>query len=864
MSSSESSSDVVVPIPPFHYIHVLDKNTNVTRLVTGPATFIRKDHEGVTLMPAKMIVVTTKEYCIILHPVKRDENGLIIEEYGQAMLDYGEEEYRFAQPPFPLYPGEELKKGVTTLTVLPPNRALLLTALVRFQDEYGIDRVPGDNWLFEGPGVYKPRKEVKVLATRSAEVVRQNTAILIRAMEDFIDRNGKQRVYGEEWLVKEPGAYMLGPYEEFVRVINAYPLDEMHALHVRALRTHIDEFGKRRRHGEEWLITHSDTESHIPSVYEEVIKVAKPIVLNSSQYCIVCDPVDEDGVPRIGRKLLVRGERTFFLLPGESLLGGIENVYVLSEEEGIILRAKESFVDGVQNRVAGEEWMLIGPLEYVPPIEVEVLTVRKAIPLSDNEGIYVRDRISGKVRAVVGSTYMLTQNEELWQKKLPAAVEQLLRSAKDPLADRSVTGKRQAEGKEVQLDPTRVVTYRVPHNAAVQVYDYKRKRARIAFGPELVMLEPDEEFTVLSLSGGKPKRPNMIRSICLLLGPDFCSDVLIVETADHARLSIQLCYNWHFEISPERTQEESVKLFALPDFVGDFCKAIAARVRGAVASVNFDAFHKNSARLIRESVFGRDADGKVCERFVFPQNNLVVTSVDVQSVEPVDQRTRDALMKSVQLAIEITSNSQEAAARHEAERLEQEARGRLERQKIVDEASAEEARKSLLELQVELAALESAGQAKAEAQSKAEAMRIASQAEVEKARLEAEADAIRTEAETKRLRVARELELEYVEKKNELELQRKRQLFELETEFYLKRVQAIGADNLSKIACAGPERDVRMLRALNLRSTLITDGRTPINLLGATTGLIGQAESVVHGSGLPDGGDGDQGSEDAE
>ena len=51
------------------------------------------------------------------------------------------------------------------------------------------------------------------------------------------------------------------------------------------------------------------------------------------------------------------------------------------------------------------------------------------------------------------------------------------------------------------------------------------------------------------------------------------------------------------------------------------------------------------------------------EKYVFSQNLLVITSVDIQSVEPVDQRTRDALMKSVQLAIEITSNSQEAAAR---------------------------------------------------------------------------------------------------------------------------------------------------------------------------------------------------------
>ena len=37
--------------------------------------------------------------------------------------------------------------------------------------------------------------------------------------------------------------------------------------------------------------------------------------------------------------------------------------------------------------------------------------------------------------------------------------------------------------------------------------------------------------------------------------------------------------------------------------------------------------------------------------------------------------------------------------RHEAERLDQEARGKLERQKLSDEAEAERARKELLELQ---------------------------------------------------------------------------------------------------------------------------------------------------------------------
>ena len=49
---------------------------------------------------------------------------------------------------------------------------------------------------------------------------------------------------------------------------------------------------------------------------------------------------------------------------------------------------------------------------------------------------------------------------------------------------------------------------------------------------------------------------------------------------------------------------------------------------------------------------------KVRDVFLMAQNGLTVTNIDIQTVEPVDQRTRDSLMKSVQLAIEITTSSQ--------------------------------------------------------------------------------------------------------------------------------------------------------------------------------------------------------------
>jgi hypothetical protein len=40
---------------------------------------------------------------------------------------------------------------------------------------------------------------------------------------------------------------------------------------------------------------------------------------------------------------------------------------------------------------------------------------------------------------------------------------------------------------------TRVIAFRVPHNGAVQIYDYKLKKSRVIFGPDLVMLGPDEQ-----------------------------------------------------------------------------------------------------------------------------------------------------------------------------------------------------------------------------------------------------------------------------------------------------------------------------------------------------------------------------------
>ena len=120
------------------------------------------------------------------------------------------------------------------------------------------------------------------------------------------------------------------------------------ALHMRAKRTFTDDFKITRKNGEEWLIKMVDTETHIPAVYEEVVGVVNITTLTNRQYCVILDPVDEHGRPQLGKKKLVKGEKSFFLMPGERLEKGIQNVFVLGENEGLILRAIEMFTDEVR------------------------------------------------------------------------------------------------------------------------------------------------------------------------------------------------------------------------------------------------------------------------------------------------------------------------------------------------------------------------------------------------------------------------------------------------------------------------------------------------------------------------------------
>lgn len=305
----------------------MDQTSNITRVEVGPNTLICKQHEIVVDGPSEMITIPPRHYVEIDNPILRRKDGTVsFDDHGQAELRWGEKEYRLAQDPFPLYPGEKLSKKITPLEMVYKNHALHLRCIQDFsydesesamldseyasvsskkldsderedskESELRVKKIykAGDEWLFEGPAVYVPNSNVEIIKKIEAVVVKQNEALKLVAQQDCIDREGNKRTAGEQWLVRKPGAYLPSVYEKPLNVIKAKVLTDKQALHMRALKTFKDSFGEQRKDGEEWLITNNDTETYIPSVHELVVKVVKITTLSSRQYCVIVNPYDK-------------------------------------------------------------------------------------------------------------------------------------------------------------------------------------------------------------------------------------------------------------------------------------------------------------------------------------------------------------------------------------------------------------------------------------------------------------------------------------------------------------------------------------------------------------------------------------------
>lgn len=89
-------------------------------------------------------------------------------------------------------------------------------------------------------------------------------------------------------------------------LLQAYIIDCMRALQVRALQNFTDVYKKERKAGEEYLITEDISPYHILDVNEMFVKTTDITVLNKNEFCLLQNPIDEKtGKNRMGAKLLI-------------------------------------------------------------------------------------------------------------------------------------------------------------------------------------------------------------------------------------------------------------------------------------------------------------------------------------------------------------------------------------------------------------------------------------------------------------------------------------------------------------------------------------------------------------------------------
>ena len=336
----------LVKIPPNSFCHVIDRNTLIQTLLLGPLQHTTALHEDVVSGPSPLVVLAPNTYVIVANPVVRDARGaVVVDAHGAAAVRHGGEEIRVNCEPFPLFPNERLVCEPTPLPHVDVNTALLLRARRDCVDRGGVARRTGDLWLFAGPALYTPSVEIEVVERRSAIIIGPNEALHVRALIDCRDWKDQARRAGEHWLIREPGAYMLPVAEEDVELCTAYVLTSTDALLVRANVSFTTVDGKRRVAGDKYLVTVADATTFIPDVHETVVAQQPLISLSRRQYCIVQNPVDPaTGAPRLGLTEVRRGEAQFFLQPDEALVGGgVYDVIVLSAGEMLTVRCMLPF-----------------------------------------------------------------------------------------------------------------------------------------------------------------------------------------------------------------------------------------------------------------------------------------------------------------------------------------------------------------------------------------------------------------------------------------------------------------------------------------------------------------------------------------
>ncbi len=542
---------------------------------------------------------------------------------------------------------------------------------------------------------------------------------------------------GRRVVVPGPATFPLWPGQR-AKVLAGHELAEDQYLRIRVYD--LVDGPEAGPIGTERIVSGHDVSFWIPRTGLEVLPdekgafVRNAVTLLEGQYCVLRGPR--------GRRRFVRGPGVVFPEAWEDFVTHEGRrafaAFPLRRERGLHVRVLRSFEAKAGDQVppgkyeGGQELFLSGHEGYVfPTEELEVLGEVAAIPLADKEAISVRDIGTGVISTIAGPTTYLPD---------PTRVELLSRPVPPEVAALWGLGK---------VDSKRAPVITIPPSYAVLVTGTHRRE--VVKGPQVRVLDHDEELEVLTLSTGTPKRDDALLPTCfLLVDGNRVSDQVTVRTSDHVELELELSYRVSFS---SHESKPDVRWFNVKNYVALLCDHLGSIVRAAVRACPIELLHRTSTELIRGAILGKKVDAGRREGREFEENGMLVYDVEVLDVRILDEDVQKLLTDAQRTAIASEVTRRKEDLRLVNERAKEEVnRGIAEAQRatLVATVALEHARRTLVvakaEATVEAQRVDVVGRAQNEAQ--ALALSSAAQAEaqsrlaaVERTRLEASVEA---------------------------------------------------------------------------------------------------------------------------
>jgi major vault protein len=508
----------------------------------------------------------------------------------------------------------------------------------------------GQQFIIKGTDVhfYIPPDGVEVVGVSSVNGTRYvQDAITLEQLQYCI----LQDESGEKRYVRGPDVVFPLPTEKFIvhkkddgtmqKKFMAFELNETSGLYVKVIKSY-EEDNRLYAEGEELFITGKDTRIYFPRKEHAIIKYG-----NQDRHFAVALP---DG----------------------------EGRYVL-------------------NRIEGGISTVMGPRMFLPDPRNQVIINRgltdkeSRLFFPGNTAVYKYNSDLRKETGDNSATSSLMRNLRRSSKRAMSSPNEMVFSSSVNYSgdvDDSFSTMRTEPGvmgimgdmfdREGQFVPPRsitldskfdgVVSLDIWNGFAVLVTDRNGNR-RIVEGPTRVHLEYDETLEVFQLSQNTPKdHVNVKEDVFLRTKNNVVSDKIRVETKDLCQAKVNISMKVDFVGD---NAEEKYKWFSVDNYVKLLCERVSSLLKNRIRQMSVMDFYNDSTNIIRDTILGKNEDGKR-KGLLFDENNMLVSEVEVLVVELDDIKLSDTLKSSasdaLQKALEIERNRRDFD--HEKERAE--------------------------------------------------------------------------------------------------------------------------------------------------------------------------------------------------